>query len=207
MGRILLVMILLGGALVYVGVQEKRLAAASKPEPQNVTCAELIKNGPGDNAHVVMSDYLILDSLCYETGRSGKAWTTVWVPAVPFGGEYHKQIIDAAKAGNLNAQIPTPRDFRVLIKSGKIRDAEALDALTGQDTIQGVVVNKISSLGRKERKILADSYPSANLDNVLILEHGRTPASAGKSYGMMGGGGALALLGVFGMVKRKSSNR
>ena len=54
MGRFVLVLIIIGAVLTFAGVQEMRLSSAAKPEPQEISCSELIENGPGDNAHVLL---------------------------------------------------------------------------------------------------------------------------------------------------------
>jgi hypothetical protein len=207
MFRILLAMIVGGGVLVFLGIQEMRLAGASKSEPQSITCAQLIKNGVGDNAHVAMGDFYIPNSaFCYEGSKYGSEWKTIWIPAVPTDGEYFKRLQALHKAGKLGDGpiAPQPHEIRLIIKSTKVKNEAQLNALDSQETIQGMIVNKIDSLGTKERKILAESYRGVDLDSCLILEHGREPASAGKSFGMMGGGGLLSVLGVLGFVKRKS---
>ena len=186
MGRFVLVLIIIGAVLTFAGVQEMRLASGAKPEPQEISCSQLIQNGPGDNAHVLLKDFLITPAFVYETGKSGN-WKTVWVPAVP----HTTQAI--------------PSEFRVIVKSSRIRSEAELDALANQDTLQGLVMNKIASLGSKEKKILTQNYPKTDFDKVIILEHGRKPASAGKSFGMIGGGLVLAALGVMGIFRNRQS--
>ena len=205
MARILLVMIIGGGILAFFGFQEMRLASGAKQEPATVSCADLIANGPGDNAHVVLKDFFISPAFVYETGKSGANWRTVWVPVVPMDGAYHQQVLKMVKPdGTLSGDLPVPKDIRVIVKSGKVRNESELDTLGSQDTLQGMIVNKISSLGSKEKKILIQNYPTADLDSIYILEHDRKPASAGKSYGMMGGGLVLAALGVLGFFRKQS---
>src|SRR5688572_14555616 len=110
MGRFVLVLIIIGAVLTFAGVQEMRLSSAAKPEPQEISCSELAQNGPSDNAHVLLKDFLITPAFVYETGKSGN-WKTVWVPAVP----HTTQAI--------------PSEFRVLVKSSRIHSEAELDAL------------------------------------------------------------------------------
>jgi hypothetical protein len=207
MTRILLVIIVLGGAMVFAGIQQMRLASVAKAEPQKISCAKLMASGPGDNAHVVLTDFIMVNSaFVTETGKSGGRWKNVWVPVMPVDGEYRDQIASLIKSsGSLppNGVMPTPRDIRVIVNSSKVASESELGALADQDTIQGMVVNTVSSLGSKQKRILADSYPGVNFDNVLILEHGRTPWGAGKSLGCIAGGIALAGAGVGAMVVKR----
>jgi hypothetical protein len=204
MTRILLVIIILGGAMVFAGVQQMRLASVAKAEPQKISCAKLIESGPGDNAHVELTDFIMVNSaFVTETGKSGGRWKNVWVPVVPVDGEYRDQIASLLGGSLTPGNLPRPRDIRVIVNSSKVESESDLDALADQDTIRGMVVNKVSSLGSKQKQILADSYPGVNFDNVLILEHGRTPWGTGKSLGCIAGGIALAVAGVGGMVVRR----
>jgi hypothetical protein len=194
-----------GGVLVFFGVQEMRLSKAAKAEPQSITAAELIKSGPGDNAHVVMKDFILCgNAFVYQAKKGGGAWKNVWVPAVPMGGEYHKKLVEMLKPdGTLNGSLPTPTDIRLIVKSSKVSNEQEMGSLADQDTLQGVIVNKIESLGGEQKKILKESYPSINFDNVLILEHARSPATAGKSFGFIGGGALLSCMGVLGFFKSR----
>jgi hypothetical protein len=199
MYRIVIAMIVLGGVLTYWGYQEMSLASKTDPTPQEITCQELSDSGPGDNAHVVMSDFLLCTmAYVYEgVGDSDTAYKTVWVPAVPLGGAYHQMLLSMLDdEGNLQGNMPLPRDLAVLVKTSKVTSGEALDRLADRDTLSGLVINEIASLGSQEKKILIDSYPGVDFDKVWILEHGRKPAGAGKMYGLMGGGLALMLVGL-----------
>ena len=208
MGRILLVMLVGGGALVFFGIQEMRLAKATKPEPQSITAADLIKSGPGDNAHVVMKDFLMCEfAYVYQANKKGGAWKNVWVPVVPVGGDYHKKILSMVKPdGTLGGGTPPmPDDIRLIVKSSKVPNEQSVGALANQETLQGVIVNKIESLGGEQKKILKESYPGVDFANVLILEHDRKPATPGKSFGFVGGGAVLSCVGVLGLVKKRKA--
>ena len=207
MGRILLAMLVGGGVLVFFGVQEMRLAKAAKAQPQSITAADLIQSGPGDNAHVLMKDFLMCDfAYVYQSSKKGGDWKNVWVPVVPVGGEYHKKILSMVKPdGSFEGTPPMPTDIRLIVKSGKVSNEREVGALAGQDTLQGVIVNKIESLGGEQKKILKESYPGVDVANVLILEHDRKPATAGKSFGFIGGGALLSCMGVLGFVKSRKS--
>jgi hypothetical protein len=65
-----------------------------------------------------------------------------------------------------------------------------------QDSVKGLVINRIDSLDSEEEKLIKENFPSLDIDKVLILEQDRTPASLFKSMGMMAGGMLLALVGV-----------
>jgi hypothetical protein len=186
MKRVALVLIIVGGALLYVGSQEMRLAAAAKSTPQTLTCAELAAKGPGDNAHVILTDFQIGQNFIYQTsGRSNSAWEVVYLPAMPM----------PAASSTLRVTIEPEDKPSVIIKSGNIRSQQEL--LTLGSRVQGVVINKIAALGQKEKALLAESYPRASIENCWILEQDRHPASSMKILALTVGGLGLAALGVW----------
>lgn len=194
--RFVLALVIGGGVLLFFGIQEIRLSSATDVEPQKITCAELSTNGPGENAHVVMGDFLLC-SFAFVYEEKNNKWTKVWVPAVPLGGEFHQQLLAKIDAeGNLIGEPPVPTDVKVIVKSSDVSNSDELSNMGDQDTLQGVVINNIESLGTEEKKILRESYPTVKFDECWILEVGRKPATMAKIAGLCGGGLALAAAGV-----------
>jgi hypothetical protein len=194
--RFVLALVIGGGVLLYFGVQEFRLSSATKAEPQAITCAELAANGPGENAHVVMGDFLLC-SFAFVYEEKNNKWSKVWVPAVPLGGEFHRQLLSMVDAeGNLTGEPTLPTDVKVIVKTSDVSNGDELGSMGEKDTLQGVVINNIESLGSEEKKILKESYPTVNFDECWILEVGRKPATMAKIAGLCGGGLALALSGI-----------
>lgn len=74
-----------GLGLIAVGVGECNMSSRAKAEPQTLTMAELLKNGPGKNAHVELTDFALGDKgyLVQETGRFGSSNYHAWVPVTP----------------------------------------------------------------------------------------------------------------------------
>ena len=207
MGRILLAMLVGGGVLVFFGIQEMRLAKAAKAEPQSITAADLIKSGPGDNAHVVLTDFMMCQgAYVIESDKKGGKWKGVWFPVVSVDSPYFEKLMGMLNPdGTLSGTPPVPDDIRLIIKSKHVSGEGELSALADQRTLQGVVINKIESLGSKQKKILQESYPQVNFDNVLILEHDRKPAAAGKSFGFIGGGALMSCVGLLGFFKTRKA--
>ncbi len=197
MSRFWLVMVIGGGMLIYFGVQELRLAGVAKAEPQPITVAKLAAHGPGDNAHIRLGEFLLCEgAYVYEEESSGGTWSRVWIPAVPLGGPYHEKLLEAYQADPASVMdVPMPTDLNVIVEL-KVNNEEELIRIADQDELQGLVVNEIASLGGEERKILEQSYPGVDFDRCWIVEAGRLPAGAGKTYGFLGGGSALGLAGV-----------
>ena len=193
--RFKLALVVIGGVLTFFGVQELRLSSAAKEEPQSISCAELGANGPGDNAHIVLTEFLLTNHYVYEEKESG-SWTQVWVPSVPLGGEYHLQLMaHIQEHGQLMGSIPPPKDVKVIVKSKDVSSEFEYEQFANSESLQGVIVNKIDSLGSDEKEILMNSYPGVDFDTCWILEVGRQPASMMKLAGLCVGGLALIVVG------------
>jgi hypothetical protein len=62
--------------------------------------------------------------------------------------------------------------------------------------VKGMIVNQISSLGWEEQKLIKESFPKLDFKDVLILQENRKPSGPATSFGMMGGGGVMILVGL-----------
>jgi hypothetical protein len=197
MMRLILAMEIGGGFLVFMGVQEMRLRSVADDAPQSITCAELEANGPGDNAHIALQEFELCDlAYVYEGQENGGSWSKVWVPAVPVGGEYYIKLLSTLDAeGNAQGEVRLPTNIKLIVKSNDVENESQLGQLAALDSIEGMIVNEISSLGSEEKKLLKESYPGADFDTCYIMEVGRKPATAGKMFGLGGGGLALMLVG------------
>lgn len=202
---------IIGGLLcALVGYRETRLACVAKPQPRRITCAELASRGPGDNAHVEIEKLMVCfwvfvyekkqKSVSNSASSRDSEYATIWVPAVPIGGPFHKKLTALIEQNDnrLPQNLPSPKTIRVLIKSTDCPTDEAVFDLGQQKVVRGVVVNEIESLGSQERGQLGKSYPGANLEQIYIVEHGRRPAGVGKRWGLSIAGLLLIVAGVGG---------
>lgn len=205
--RIGLVFLAGAGVCFYIGVKEHRLSSIADAEPQLITCADLAKDGPGSNAHVRISDYILSSSFIWQQRENSAAYTKVYVPAMPVGGAYHQTIQQLYLENPQRENYPEPTNVRVLLKSTKIKTMQDFNDFGLEETIDGLVINDIESLDQEEVDLLKNSYPGFNEQHCRIVEVGRKPAGAGK-LSMLYGGGAMCLLfglGIFGAYAR--SNR
>ena len=203
MGRLLLALIVIGVMVGWFGMKEWRLASAASTTPQSITCANLEAKGPGTNAHVILKDFLLCPSgFVYESKSKSNTstYSKIWIPAVPIDGEYVKQLKSMHDSGKDLSDAPPPKNVRVIVRSSHVHNDTDLEKLGDRETIQGLIVNKVDSLGSEEKKILAGQYPGIDFDTCWILDEGRSPKSFGAAGGMVGGGAVLALLGVGGFV-------
>jgi hypothetical protein len=179
---ILLIVAALGLTFGYL---EWRLSSSTKQEPQTIRCADLIAKGPGDNGHVIVTDFALLtDSIVVESGsENSRTWNGAWVPMVPK---------DQAKAGN------SAQAFRLIINTHKAKNEQRLTALANEDKIQGTITYDIKSLDAKTEKLLRDRYPGTDFESCQILDHDRRPLPP-----LVWGGhlaiGALSLVALIGL--------
>ena len=197
MVRIKIAFIVGGIMLAYLGYQEWQLSRAAGETPRTISCAELSENGPGDNAHIVLTDFLMCEqSFVYQAKKTDQRWNTVWVPVVPVNGEFHREVLAMLTPdGKLSGPLPKPKEIKVLVKSTYVPNMAQLSALAKRKMMPGLVTNRIESLGQKERQILAQSYPGIDFSRCWIVDHARKPAGFGKIAGLAVGGVFLSMLG------------
>ena len=188
---------ILGVGLGYFAFKEFRLSQVAGQTPQAITCSALAANGPGDNAHVTMNDFhMLTGSYVYQGKENSAKWERVWVPAVGFD---HPWVATAeaawaqAEADGADAppDIPDPKTFTVIVRAEDVAGETGVGRMAAEDALTGLVVNEVESLGRKERKLLEESYPGVDFDKCWILDVGREPK--GGMTAILIGACALAL--------------
>ncbi len=197
--RFKLLLIGLGIFLGFRGYEEVKLKGIASSDAQEISCADLVGNGPGENAHVVISDFMMLQQAYVYEGEENDM-ETVWIPAVPLNGPYHiklKAYLDSMEGQEINsANLPMPQNINLVVKSSDMNNDAKFSAVAEADTIQGMVINEIEKLSGDELKIMRESYPGIDFSQVYILEHNRKPSGAGKMIGFFGGGALLSLVGL-----------
>ena len=203
--RLVLVMGIGGCALIWFGIEEPKLSSIARAEATPITCAELVANGPGDNAHVLLGDFLFVQPhYVYEEGKRG--WEKAWLPAVPLGGEHHQEVQRIIEEEGEDAEFPLPRKIGLIVKLTDAKNEDDVTRIGDQDTIQGLIVNDIESLGSEEKAILGGSYPGINFATCWILEVGRRPKGTGEIVGFFVGGiGLIGLAGFLVLRRRRSA--
>jgi hypothetical protein len=187
--RITWLVLLVGAMFVFYSFLELRLALVTSDTPQRLTLAQLAAHGPGDNAHVVLTDcalcdgYVCLvkvgrfDRLIAGTDPTKKRWEGVFVPVVPLTPELRQRRARGEAAVRENA----PADLRVLLLSYTVHGEADLDRLGAQAELQGTVVNSIKSLDGKTASLLRELYPGTDFSNCLIFQEGRRPSPSTTS--------------------------
>jgi hypothetical protein len=182
--RIGLAFLVIGGVLIYFGVQEWQLAKSASAEPEAITLLALVARGQTGNPHVLVSNYEVNENgLVYQPGENAAAgWSRVWVPVAPSG----------------ETEPGKPFPVRAVIRSKRVHSVADVHLLT--PTVRGMVINGIESLGSEERKLLEEVAPGTDVSRCLIVDDDRSPTNANSLLGHFGGGAALVAVGVLLMV-------
>ena len=177
-------------AVVGVGsaMSAGHLNRGAKDTPQSITCDQLAAFGPGDNAHVELTDFrLCIDAYVYRRKLTG--WKGVWVPAVAkTAADAWEQETEAGGA---------PKVPRVIVKLPKAKNGRDVARAAEQATIRGVIVNRVESLGGEEKRLLSEKYPGIDFDRCWILQSGRRPAGSGGVLILLGFAAVAGLVGLW----------
>ena len=209
MFRIKLLLIIGGGALAFFGFQEYKVSKGTKAEPVNLELAA-IEDGSADasNAHIIIGEhYPAYFELIYWGEENSDKIDYVYYPILssehPFVVKVN-ELFEKHADGIPEGEIPDVGSFSVLVKSDRFKTIDDVpDGFDPAQLVQGLVINKIASLKSEEVSLMKQSFPTFDENTVLVLEEGRTPAGAGKKYGMMGGGALAVILGILWMVVGK----
>ena len=212
--RLTLVLIAMGAGLGLAGYQEFQVGNGASEQAQPVALEEIEAGRIPDNTHLeIGSHWRMYQQLVFRwESESGEATSEppasakveyAYYPIVsdshPFFSEVRKL---AASYGRVDAipepEFPVLERFAVLVKTKQFGTVGELPepAWSKGELVKGLVVNRIHTLSGDERDLIAQGFPKLPLASVLILEEGRQPASAGKAFGLMGGGAGLGLAGV-----------
>jgi hypothetical protein len=189
-----LVVGVLAVVLLSFAFMEARLKGEASDTPQTLPLAKLAANGPGDNAHVIITDFTFCDQILekHKTVNLSR-WEEVYVPVVPWAG------------GPKRAQAGAPGTIRVIVHSTKVHNQQDLERVFGAPTLQGTVVNSIRSLDRETQDLLSSRY-GPGVGSWYILQEGRKPFSAGLVILMTVGGTLLLVLSGLMVVARMLFN-
>lgn len=199
---------LIGGAILfYMGLREFRLREHTSDEPTPITCEHLVTTGPGENRHIILTDFVMLPSYVYETRRG--RWTGAWVPVISMEimertvaaqlridpGEL-KNVSDDQRADALSKLAGAEFPFKLILHLPSARGEADVDATYDLDELQGtlLVEDFFTGLSFRQRTLLEQSYPKADLKNCMKLTVGRAPYSAMAALGLTVGGGVGVLV-------------
>lgn len=214
MNRIALILIAVGGVLVFIGGQEWYVSRGTSGEPVAVDLADLEKGNAPPSNFIRLGPHLAIypgavyafSTSKYSQSKEATPDTSInycYYPVISASHPFMQELKALAdKFGGLNRvpdNAPEPQigSFRVLVKSkkyGRVRDIP--QDVADRPGVQGLLINQISSLSNDEEKLIKQGFPQLKTDQVLILEEDRQPASMTKLLGMVGGGLAMVVVGL-----------
>ncbi|MBT3200184.1 MAG: hypothetical protein HN350_09725 [Phycisphaerales bacterium] len=208
-----IIVMVIGGCLAWFGVLEHRVGSQASTEPVAVELADLENGSPvPDNniligLHHCMYNSSVIEYEYDDDGRSEMRSTSpvnwIWTPLISDKHSYMQGIRKLIKThGSLKkvpkgARWPVVKDFVVLLKS-EVYDTvgDIPDGRKTYESVYGLVINQIESLGEDEKRLIRRKFPKIDFDKVLIVEHGRKPLSAALSISIIVGGCVLFLIPV-----------
>jgi len=200
---------IVGGIILACWLPALRQRAADLArEPQRISLRDLADKGPGDNPHVIVTDFTCAKYFAYTTQTrrgerpdpdrmaSRKAWIPLLPKApVPDGGKE-----PALPPGSIKVLLETPQTL--------VGRAVELHVLSRRPSIEGLAT-RLSERGLPSdiRATLSSRYPDTDFESCILVEEidryqkGDAPlfaklVTAGAGGGVLVGG-AVLLLGLF----------
>lgn len=219
MSRLLLVVATIGGVLGYTGYEEYTASQGASPEPTYVDLAELEQGSIPENNHLVIGPHwrIYFGSVFeYEQdvwefgGPDPEARVNyTYYPIISHDHPFVPQLATLEEEYGDLARLPgsvlpeDASDISVLVKTHAFKTVASIpDGWSDSEEIQGLVINRIESLDPKVKKLIRKRFPSARVDEILLLEEGREPSSRGSAFAELGGGALLIFIGLGGLVMR-----
>jgi len=220
MFRLKILAVVGGAMLAFFGIQEFRVSQGTSVEPIEVELVDIETGKASENNHVRLGEHFAIYPGSVYQYRQGKYETGEPKPSASVDYTYYPVISAdhrffeelgqlAEKYGTLDAvpdaEWPEIGSFSVLVKTKRFKTIRSIpESMNSEESVQGLVVNLIGGLDSKEESLLRESFPTIDVNEILIIEDGRKPASLAKSLGMAGGGIAITLLGVGGFLFGRS---
>ncbi len=203
--------IISGGVAIAIGVillsealKDSTIASIAKEKPQRITCKQLIAEGPKDNAHLILKDFVYCDNMFVtltEVDDNGREtddfyWKAIWVPLVPADDPWVQGFLAAREAGgDAYDKYPPPSQIKIILKSKTVPKDDYFANLDKKTIIKGIVINEIEQISGEELKLLQDTY-KFDPQKVWLIEEGRALKSTSSLMGKYAIAGVLMLGGL-----------
>lgn len=189
---------------IGIGVKaytESGITEVAFAEPSDITCYQLGMAGPGENHHVRMTDFILLDQYVFES--NGGSWNGAYVPAIS-QEDINRQIaghwrVPFEEVGNLTYEqrndalvaLQGSFKFRVIVSFPEAGNAGYVDNRAEEEVLQGIVLGKVPE---DVRSLLSDGFTGFRMAECQVLEYGRKPKDARAIQNYWWGSGALLLV-------------
>src|SRR6185437_8526192 len=177
-------LMLIGAAIaLFLSILNIKLVSASSATPQRITLSQLLASGPGNNAHVIVTDFVPARNYVYlyqknkyevvsPQAAASRHWTEVWVPLVPLTPQMKAQLA----AGEDISRLLQPQAARSVVRLANVHDRVSVEQWCNNKLeVQGMIVNSITSLNSTTENLLKESYPGTDFSTCLLIHEGREP--------------------------------
>ena len=183
--KYLIVLLLVGVGLLAWAYHDWKVQQRSSVEPQAITARDLIRNGPGDNLHVRVTDFTVVEEFVVE-GETAEGWERAWF------------IIKPKQGGG----------WPIVLQSDDITNYPELVKLAAEGGFQGMAMHSGNRL-QSEAKDLLRSYMSSvrtiNWNRVRVVHHNQKPAGSMMLLVKFIGGVALIGIGAYSLFSIRNS--
>jgi|GEM_PF-2508511 len=164
---------LLLGTILFslLAYEDISIYVSTKDAPNTISLSELVVNGYGDNAHIILTDFVLSDRV----GIAGGDKKNAYIPATTVLDAVNavmKHTTPNSKTGELELDEDytyIPQHFPLIVCIYDTTD-EKIESLSQADKIQGVVLTGFRSiLGSGVRAQLIKEYPRADFNKMLAL--------------------------------------
>lgn len=202
-----------GAIILFYGYSEYHLASKSAATPQAMAVAELEKGIPANN-YLTLGDHVPLYKMVIYSHSKGSQTVDYAYYPITTKDDLQKIVHELGAKHGGDTRAITDTEFgkafhpAVLVKTHDFSTIDKLKEAVDKEkfptsNVTGMVVNEIDNLGNNEREMLEGAYPGSDLKNVIIFEAGRKPTPPATSLAIMGAGGAVILLGVMYLFKKR----
>lgn len=187
MGRLFGIFMLVGAAACFLGYKFYHLSVDSTAEPIEVKLADLENGNIPDNNHWTVTGVKFMQNgLQHDGDLMGNISRANYESFFDRGSLFYIPMVTNQNGKAFSAILLTKRDL-----------GEQLNKLYDRDSVSGLNVTDITSLGQEEISLLSDDYPNTDWDNVIIMQEARKPWPMLWVWGALVGGGILILFGGF----------
>lgn len=201
--RFILVVMGLGGFLIFKAYQDFTIASGSTTQPEAIALATLEDAGAVENNHIEIGPHVqVFPELIYSYKAKGSVNDSTRVeyayyPIISKDDPFVAKL-DAIEArygddGDVpDEEWPTLETITVLVKTTRFKTVGALpEGLGSAESVRGMVISEIEPLDSEESALITSSFPSVDPQKVIILEERRKPQSMGFLAGEAAAGVAL----------------
>jgi hypothetical protein len=191
-------LMIVGGIVGLAAWDEWQLSTESEETPQDITLADLQRNGFGTNRYIRLKEFRFCDRSAVEKGDGKLKGHELWIPVVAVDGQTVKQ---DGPAPTVPPRVEVVAAYLSVGNPGAIKPPagrrDPLDVLRRKREAEGyecTVVTGIKKLKPEVREQLVELAPQTDFTEVVVLDW-RKPASAARVRGVLIGGAAGLVVG------------